>query len=27
MAAIMAIMMVLHSGLHGWRRGVVVTTE
>ena len=27
MAAIMAIMMALHPGLHCWRRGVVVTAE
>jgi len=27
MAAIMANMMVLHPGLHCWRRGVVVTAE
>lgn len=27
MAAIMAILMALHLGLHCWRRGVVVTAE
>lgn len=27
MAAIMALMLVLHPGLHGWGREVVVTAE
>lgn len=27
MAAVVAIVMILHPGLHCWRRGVVVTAE